>query len=161
MAQYIYDENGKLIGTKKSEEEKRQDENDSTITSIVCVILIILGILSFLLAKPWFDVKDMIENFDVSEFWLEFQYILAIVAIVYGTKTVKENKLTLWRAFWKTVIVLTIVGIAGSVAIPLIFGGFIISFEDFAFSLWSSLLPAVIVVACLLLKRRKQKSPGN
>ena len=155
MAEYFYDEDGKLIGTKKSEEEKVKDENDSTITTIVCVILIILGILSFLLAKPWFDVKDMIENFDVSEFWLEFQYILAIVAIIYGSKTVMENKLSLWMAFWNTVKVLTIVGIAGSVVIPLIFGGFIICFEDFIFSLWSSLFPAVIVVGCLLLKKRK------
>lgn len=164
MAQNIYDENGRVVGTIKSEREATDDDIAAFAENIGCLAILVLGVLFFFGGAPWIVT---VISFCIPEeipplFFCFFAIPIIIATIVLGGRIIEENKKSVWGAFWRIALADIGAGTVGGFVAGLLFGIIDLdeAFEGFmyvvSYSAWFAVVPTVIV-AWKVYKNRKKR----
>ena len=157
MAQNIYDEDGKLIGTVKSREEADRDSIAAFVDNLGCLAFI-LGIVAVLFeVAVWVvGVKKLLDEGD--PLILVFMIPIIVATILAGRKVVQEKKKSPWGAFGFLLLVDAVVGTVSATLCAMLSDGSVGSFLNFLaavlFAIFYSVVPAAIVALIAHVKKK-------
>lgn len=157
MAQNIYDEDGKLIGTVKSREEADRDSIAAFVDNLGCLAFI-LGIVAVLFeVAVWVvGVKELLDEGD--PLILVFVIPIIVATILAGRKVVKEKKKSPWGVFGFLLLVDAVVGTVSVTLCAMLSDGSVGSFSNFLaaalLAIFYSVAPAAIVALIAHVKKK-------
>jgi hypothetical protein len=158
MAHNIYDEDGKKIGTIKSEREAAEDDIIALSDNIGCLAILIGGFIVLFCGAAWYMAfYEAIE--EGNAFYLFWLIPIIVATFIGGGKISLKGIRKFWSVFWRILLIDFGVGTVSGLVAVLIYEGYMDAAEALVAAVFMSvvysLFPAVIATWIVRKARKK------